>query len=70
MLRHSMRDFEGAVQDFQNSARLHPQHHVAFIHLGHSLLALGKKAEACEAFAKAKEFRPDLVDALIEQHCR
>ena len=30
----------------------------------------GKKAEACEAFNKAKELGDPVVDKLIKEHCK
>ena len=49
------------------SLRISP---LAIVAEGICYVRQGKKAEACEAFNKAKELGDPVVDKLIKEHCK
>lgn len=51
--KHSKRDFEGAIQDYQAALKIKPNELGALNNIGASYHAIGKKEEALEAYEKA-----------------
>ena len=53
-----------------NALRLAPDFASCYRLRGICYVRQGKKAEACEAFNKAKELGDPVVDKLIKEHCK
>ncbi len=61
---------EEAVKVLQEALKLDEKYAEGYRLLGQAYIQLKKNAEACEAFAKAKELGDPNVDALIEKYCK
>ena len=61
---------EEAIRVLQEALKIEPKYAEAYRLMGQAHIQLGKKDEACDCFAKAKELGDPNVDALIEKHCQ
>ena len=61
---------EEAIRVLQEALKIEPKYAEAYRLMGQAHIQLGKKDEACDCFAKAKELGDPNVDDLIEKHCK
>jgi tetratricopeptide (TPR) repeat protein len=65
-----MQNYDEALADVQEALDLAPDFAACYRIRGICLVRREKKAEACEAFDKARELGDPLVARLIREHCR
>lgn len=63
-------NYTEALTTLEKALELAPDFNSCYRLKGVCLVRLNKKAEACEAFAKAKELGDPIVDRLIREHCK
>ncbi|MDH6311760.1 tetratricopeptide (TPR) repeat protein [Parabacteroides sp. PFB2-10] len=63
-------NYTEALTTLEKALALAPEFNSCYRLKGVCLVRLNKKAEACEAFAKAKELGDPVVDRLIREHCK
>ena len=61
---------EEALKSLDQALALAPDFGACYRLRGVCYVRLGKKAEACEAFNKAKELGDPLAERLIKEHCQ
>jgi len=62
----SQRDFDTAVERFEEVLAARPEHHAARHYLGRTLMALERYEEATDALAEAADADPDSVEVRID----
>jgi len=62
--------YQEALASLDKALQVAPEFASCYRLKGICLVRLNKKNEACEAFAKGKEFGDPLVDRLIREHCK
>lgn len=62
--------YDEAVKSLQAALAIDPKFAACYRLIGFCQLQQGKKTEACENFAKAKELGDEAVDTLIEKNCK
>ena len=65
-----MENYDQALRSLENALRIAPDFASCYRLRGICYVRQGKKAEACEAFNKAKELGDPVVDKLIKEHCK
>ena len=65
-----MENYDQALRSLENALRIAPDFASCYRLRGICSVRQGKKAEACEAFNKAKELGDPVVDKLIKEHCK
>ena len=65
-----MENYDQALKSLENALRIAPDFASCYRLRGICYVRQGKKAEACEAFNKAKELGDPVVDKLIKEHCK
>jgi len=64
------KDYAGALQDLNKAIALSPNYSAAFINRGRVEMEVGKKADACADFTRAKELGNRGADQFIMQNCQ
>ena len=70
MLGFIAENYDQALRSLENALRIAPDFASCYRLRGICYVRQGKKAEACEAFNKAKELGDPVVDKLIKEHCK
>ena len=65
-----MRKNEDALKSIEKAIAIAPDFGACYRLRGVCYVRLEKKAEACEAFNKAKELGDPLAEKLIKEHCK